>query len=80
MKNITITLDAETAAWLRVKAAEQSKSVSRFVGELLQQQMKERLDYQRAMERFLSKPPIQLGEPGEPLPKREELYDRPRLR
>jgi predicted CopG family antitoxin len=80
MKNITITLDAETASWVRVKAAEQNKSVSRFIGELLQQQMKERLDYQRAMESFLSKPAYQLGEPGEPLPKREELYDRPRIR
>ena len=80
MKNITITLDAETASWVRVKAAEQNKSVSRFIGELLQQQMKERLEYQRAMESFLSKPPIKLREPGEPLPKREELYDRPRLR
>ena len=80
MKNITITLDADTAAWVRVKAAEQNTSVSRFIGELLQGQMRDRLEYQRAMERFLSRPPIQLGEPGEPLPKREELYDRPRIR
>src|SRR4029079_12497948 len=29
MKNITITLDPETAAWVRVHAAEQNKSVSR---------------------------------------------------
>ena len=33
MKNITITLDAETAAWVRTQAAEQNKSVSRLVGE-----------------------------------------------
>ena len=80
MKNITITLDAETANWVRVRAAEQNTSVSRFVGELLQQQMKDRVEYQRAMARFLSKPPIRLGDVGEPLPKREELYDRPRVR
>jgi hypothetical protein len=80
MKNITITLDTETAAWVRVKAAEHNQSVSRFVGELLQQQMKERVNYQRAMERFLSRPPYKIREPGEPLPKREELYDRPRIR
>ena len=36
MKNITITLDEETAAWVRIQAAEQNKSVSRFVGEHLQ--------------------------------------------
>jgi ribosomal protein S3 len=80
MKNITITLDPETAKWVRVKAAEQNMSVSRFVGEVLQQQMKDRLEYQRAMQSFLSKPALTLGEPGEPLPKRAELYDRPRLR
>jgi hypothetical protein len=80
VKNITITLDPETASWVRVKAAEQNTSVSRFVGELLQRQMKERARYQRAMERFLSRPPITLGEPGEPLPTRQELYDRPRIR
>ncbi len=80
MKNITITLDAETASWVRVKAAEHNKSVSRFVGELLQQQMKQRVEYQRAMERFLSKPPYKIRESDEPLPKREELYDRPRIR
>jgi hypothetical protein len=80
MKNITITLDADTAKWVRIKAAEQNKSVSRFVGDLLQQQMKERANYQRAMESFLSKPPITLREPGEPLPKREDLYVRPRIR
>jgi hypothetical protein len=80
MKNITITLDSETASWVRIKAAQQNKSVSRFIGELLQQQMKDKLESQRAMERFLSKPPFALGEPGEPLPKREELYDRPRIR
>jgi hypothetical protein len=80
MKNITITLDPETAKWVRVKAAEQNMSVSRFVGEVLQQQMKDRLEYQRAMQSFLSKPPLKLGDPGDPLPKRAELYDRPRLR
>jgi len=80
MKNITVTLDTETAAWVRVKAAEKNMSVSRFLGELLQQEMKQRVSYQRAMERFLSKPPINIRDTDEPLPKREELYDRSRIR
>ncbi|MEJ0084643.1 MAG: hypothetical protein WDO72_03085 [Pseudomonadota bacterium] len=80
MKNITVTLDSETAAWVRVKAAEKSMSVSRFLGELLQREMKQRLDYQRAMERYLSKPPYKIRDSDEPLPKREELYDRPGIR
>ncbi len=80
MKNITITLDSETASWVRVKAAEQSKSVSRFVGELLQDQMRERSEYQRAMHHFLSRKPVKLFEPGERLPTREDLHERTRIR
>ena len=80
MKNITITLDQETAAWVRVHAAEQNKSVSRLVGEILQARMKDRLEYQRAMRRYLSKPPFNLtGEPQK-YPTREEIYDRVRVR
>jgi hypothetical protein len=80
MKNITVTLDDETAKWVRVKAAEQNKSMSRFLGDLLQQHMKDRIAYQRAMESWLSKPPYFLREPGEPLPTREEIHERTRTR
>jgi len=80
MKNITVTLDDATASWVRIKAAEQNKSMSRFLGELLQQHMNDRVAYQRAMERWLSKPPYMLREPGEPLPTRDEIHDRTRTR
>lgn len=80
MKNITVTLDDETAKWVRVKAAEQNKSMSRFLGDLLQQHMKDRVAYQRAMEQWLSKPPYVLRQPGEPLPTRNEIHDRTRTR
>jgi plasmid stability protein len=80
MKNITITLDEETAEWVRVHAAEQNKSVSRLVGEVLQSRMKDRREYQRAMRRYLSKPPFDLtGEP-EKYPTREDIHDRARIR
>jgi hypothetical protein len=80
MKNITITLDEETAAWVRVHAAEENKSVSRLVGEILQSRMKDRREYQRAMRRYLSKPPFDLGGEPEKYPTRDELYDRTRIR
>ncbi|MEO8064298.1 MAG: hypothetical protein ABI821_16305 [Pseudomonadota bacterium] len=80
MKNITITLDQETASWIRVHAAEQNKSVSRLVGEILQARMKDRREYQRAMRRCLSKPPFDLSGEPEKYPSREELYDRVRIR
>jgi hypothetical protein len=35
MKNITITLDEETARRARVRAAERNISLSRYLGELL---------------------------------------------
>lgn len=80
MKNVTITLDEATAAWARTRAATLGKSVSRFVGELLQEQMRDGASYQEAMNRFLAKPPVALGAPGEKYSTREELHDRARLR
>ena len=80
MKNITITLDLETANWIRVQAAEQNKSVSRLVGEILQARMKDRREYQRAMRRYLAKPPFAISGEPEKYPSREELYDRVRIR
>ena len=80
MKNITITLDPETAAWIRVHAAEQNKSVSRVVGEILQEQMNDRREYRRAMHAYLSKPPFDLTGKPEKYPSREEIHDRSRIR
>ena len=80
MKNITITLDEKTAAWARVHAAKHNKSVSRLVGEMLQAQMHESREYEDAMRRYFALKPRKLKGPGQRYPKREELYDRPRLR
>lgn len=80
MKNVTITLDEETATWARVHAAERNVSLSRFVGELLRQRMRESREYDEAMRQFLARRPIKLKRPGERYPTREELYDRPGLR
>ena len=80
MKNITITLDPQTASWVRILAAEKSTSVSRLVGDILRERMNHQREYERAMRHFLSRQPVMLGEPGERLPTREEIYDRPVLR
>ena len=80
MKNITITLDEETAAWARVHAAKHNMSVSRLVGEMLHARMGELREYDRAMRSFLSRKPIMFKKPTKGYPKREELYDRGRLR
>jgi hypothetical protein len=80
MKNITVTLDDETAAWARVHAAQKNMSLSRFLGDLLHRTMGESQEYEVAMARFLAMKPMLLSDGNTPYPKREELYDRPSLR
>ena len=76
MKNVTITLDEEVARWARIRAAERNTSVSRLLGELLKEQMREEEDYRLAMEQYLSQEPQVLKKSGTSYPKREELHDR----
>lgn len=80
VRNVTITLDEETAAWARVHAAEQDMSLSRFIGETLRRQMRDSREYQEAMQRYLSSKFVVHLEPGERLPTREETNDRAALR
>lgn len=80
MKNVTITLDEQTATWVRVEAAKRNTSVSRLVGEMLQQKMKQEDAYEAAHRRWKAAKPVRLTEPGERYPTREEIYDRGRLR
>lgn len=80
MKNVTITLDEETAAWARVHAAQKNVSLSRFVGEVLAERMREAREYDEAMRRYFALKPFPLKGPPERYPTREELYDRPVLR
>jgi plasmid stability protein len=81
MKNITVTLDEKTAAWVRVHAAKQGKSVSRVLGELLQQHMSGTREYTEAMRRFQSVKPFTADWVGGRRLTRDELYaDRTRIR
>lgn len=80
MKNVTITLEEEVARWARVRAAEKNTSVSRLVGELLRQQMKDEQTYGTAMRRYLSRKPKQLKQHGDSYPDRTVLHERGRLR
>jgi hypothetical protein len=80
MKNLTITLDEETAARARVQAAERNMSLSRYIGEVLREQMRNSDDYEAAMRAWLAAKPFPLKGPAQRYPKREELYDRPVLR
>lgn len=80
MKNVTITLDEETLALARVQAARQGMSVSRMIGELLQQRMREAREYDEAMRRYFAVAPVRLKRAGERYAARNALHGRADLR
>lgn len=79
MKNVTISMDEEVAAWARVAAARAEQSVSRFVGELLRQHMEAERRYEEAMRAFFAREPTG-GSGDADLPGRDEVHDRSLLR
>ena len=79
MRNVTISLDEKVARWVRVWAAENDTSVSRFVGDLLQARMESEQGYKRAMKAFLTRGPKKLKTEGH-YPRREEIHERALLR
>lgn len=80
MRNVTITLEEKVLRWAKVWAAGHDTSVSRLVGELLRERMREEEGYEAAMNRFLARKPERLKREGEGYPDREELHERRRLR
>ena len=80
MKNITITLPEDVARWLRIRAARDDRSVSRWLAEMLQQIQRQEDHYDIAMNRYLAMKPHKIDWPDGRKPTREELYDRAGLR
>ena len=79
MKNVTITLDEETALWARVEAAHRDVSMSALIREILERAKAAHESYPDAMRRYQSRPPVHLKRRGG-YPSREELHDRDGLR
>ena len=80
LKNVTITLDEETARWARVEAARRDTSVSKLLGEVLRAEMRQEAQYEAARQTYLAQEPGTHRGTNQPLPLREELHDRDRLR
>jgi hypothetical protein len=83
MKNVTITLDERTLEWIKEAAAGEGKSVSRYLSDIARQQLPRARAYEAAMHRYFAlvrEFNTPLTEPGEKLPTRDEIYDRPVLR
>ena len=80
VNNITVTLDEKMAAWLRRNAAQRGISVSRFLGDLVHERMRETRDYNEAKRRFFAHKPVDFEWPDGHPPTREEINDRARAR
>ena len=80
LKNVTVTLNPETARWARIEAAKRDTSVSRLLGDILEREMGAQGSYQQAMTRYLGQAPAHHRQAGTPLPSRDELHDRNRFR
>ena len=79
MRNVTVTLDEETARWVRIEAARRDMSVSGFIRQLLRERMGGQVAYAGAMSGYLSRAGSNLSEGGG-YPAREELHGRADLR
>ncbi len=76
LKNVTITLDEETARWARVEAARRDTSVSKLLGEILRAEMRQEAQYEAAKQTYLAQEPGIHRCQGQPLPSREEIHER----
>ena len=80
MRNVTITLDTETASQAKVRAAERGMSLSRYIGEILRRELRSGDIYDAAYRSWRAAKPWPLEGSGQKYPNREEVYDRPVLR
>jgi hypothetical protein len=79
VRNVTVTLDEETARWARVEAAKRDMSLSRLIGEMLETSMRAQRGYEQAMRSYRARGPRRLKGSGA-YPGREELHDRAGVR
>jgi hypothetical protein len=77
LKNVTITLSEEALRWARRKAAEENTSVSKLVGRMLENQMRQMDEYWKAYEQWKRIQPIPGFDASKRL-KRDQIYDRGR--
>lgn len=76
LKNMTITVSEETAAWARRKAAEENTSVSKLVGRMLENQIRLSDEYWKAYEKWKTVPPVEDGLPASKRMTREKAHER----
>lgn len=79
MKNVTITLDESLAKWVKVIAARNNKSLSKFIAQLLENFRSSMGDEKEVVTEFRMFPSRPMSKPTDRAFKREEIYDRTRV-
>lgn len=75
-RNVTVSMDEDTARWVRVQAAQRDISVSQFLGEVLAERQRRVEGYEAAHARFMTREPRPLRQAGDPMPSRADLHER----
>ncbi|HSH88425.1 MAG TPA: CopG family transcriptional regulator, partial [Ramlibacter sp.] len=78
MKNVTITVEDSVLEWARIEAAKRNSSVSRLLGELLADKMRQEDAYEQAMREALKFE--SWGTSQAPSLTRDQKYERARFR
>lgn len=76
LRNVTVTLDEETARWARVEAARRDVSLSGMIRELIRKEMVRDSEFQAARARWSAGEPRVHRRPGQALPSRAALHER----
>lgn len=79
MKNVTITLDENIAKWVKIMAARNNKSLSKFIAQLLENFKNSMGDDKEILTEFRMFQSRPLSKPKDRAFKREEIYDRTRI-
>ena len=80
MKKVSVSLPEDLGHWMRIKAAKDDLSVSRWLAELLEGMRRRKVQLEAAMKRYLAIKPRKIDWPNDRRPTREELYDGSGLR
>lgn len=76
MKNVTISMDDKLLEQVRIRAATEGESVSRYVADVLTKQSVPKISQKEIIERFLAGPKWNVTGPDGRLPTRDEIYER----
>ena len=76
MRNVTVSLDEETARWARIEAACHDMSLSRYVGQVLRERMTASDDFERARQSYFGRGSAPLGARDGSYPGRDEIHQR----